>query len=458
MGDTDSDMNAQPEAAKKRVKTSGSGTKSITRNALSGKTVTKGKPAAKRPPGTRKTTAPGTTANTKGSRGKSASGAAATPAGKHRPRTLAGVRTAYPAQARSGTAGESAETPAASTQDPRSLSWMAEQAVSALNAVKASQTIKARALLEAARIPDQAADKPSLHAPSQAVTARQLHPTAPEQQAGHGPAEAASDKAVVVNPQGVSSIPPDNHAVAGQAAVEDDQGCRPQATRGNITAVPAAQEPALHQDPMSRFPGNDGNTPAAPAITGRSAAGERRMSWFRPGLMAAVLAVAGILGYQFLQENTHDGADTALSGEAPETTQPPLGAPAAPGTAITVTNSATGGDMESGSGDSLTWRPAITPGEPDTEAKPSREAAVDAGTPLPDTPVVDQRTPDTNGPDGMASETPAAPAVTHATDAARQTAQRTTPPAQGPGYGYYPQQPAWRQPYYRPGYSNYPGR
>gem|GEM_PF-3763299 len=354
---------------------------------------------------------------------------------------------------------------------------MAEQAVSALNAVKASQTEKAKALLENARLQNRATDKPSLHEPAPAAAAAPIHPPAPsvpEAPAGGGSSDMAADKAETVIPKHVPATPTpaSGQPIAGQTAAADSN--QPQAARGSIAEEPAGQDATRRRDvahdAVPQPPGNPGRIPTAPApmIANRTAAGERRSPWSRPGLIAAVLAVAGLLGYQYLPDSADNGADSALSPEAPVTAQPSFGEPETRRATITVKTGETGSAGESGSKDSLTWRPAMPPGKADQEAATSREATPATDTlATPDAPAVDEPRPDSNGPDGVASLTPdsATPAtepavVEPAAGDTPQTGQRTAPrpPPRSPGYGYYPQRPAWPQPYNRPAYSGYPGK
>ena len=333
-------------------------------------------------------------------------------------------------------AAEEAGTPAAFSNsspdaapppDPKSLSWMAAQAVSALNAVKASQAEKLQAMRAAAEHP--AGESQPARSPDTV--------TKPVEEAGR------------------------------RAAVGGSGQSQP---GGTPERQPAASTEQL--------------------IAARATA-RQRMS-LRPVLLVALIAIAGWLGYRYWS----GGMEPVEVAEVPEAAvieslkKQNITDVAVPRNAaitvvadepvinpgpVTAGNTAGQAAAVSREPDSPTVvvtpapesRAAVVTAAPEfptageTAAMPGVQPADSAGQQEAENPVVEPPAEPTR-----VAETPAiapakpSPAMTGEAmpPASRRVTQPSQPRNRNPGYGYYPRQRSWQQPYPNPGYSQYPPR
>ena len=390
----------------------------------------------------------------------------ATAPGKSRARATADQATAAAASAEPAAAAIS-DSP---TDDPRSLAWMSAQAVSALNAVRASQAEQARELLARAEKPPvrhtAVAGQPEEHSTASATghaadgsSAAQLATdAAPAPEDHHGPEPDTS-----ALPAAAASPPrPETVKTASAASQEEPEA---QAIHETLAvpevaaALPQEQEPLPHAAPHV--------PPPAP----------RNRLPLRPAVLAGVLAVAGLLVYWSWPGTDDTAGPAAVQEMLTSTDDTPIveiqqteiipvvaGTPDRP-----VAAPATG----------ETWSPVTEPAWPEPEADTGEpatasvpEAVTNAAQP-PGTPPASPASAAAGANSSPAGKTttdtatkpvaavqPAAPAQPAVPVPPATTTRQAAPQPryQAPGYSQYPQQPGWQQPYYRPAYPQYPSR
>jgi hypothetical protein len=374
-----------------------------------------------------------------------------------------------------------ANTTDKANQDSRSISWMSAQAVSALNAVKASQARKAEALL--ARVEKPVPGRPGI--------------TELPEQTGEDLLEEIPDTGVAamavpetVEPQETKTTSP---AAAGETptnqketTVMQDKPGEPQTTTaeaGNTTDHAATET----QAPEAGSAGAD--TTASPETVVAAQVQQTRGLPARPVVMVVFLAMLAFAGYRYWKEN-HDSflAVQPVADEYSETIQDATWEDIPQQEAISVVGTTTGEPPAPAdtAPDAAVQSDTPATGELATPvAEPHTPAAVDSGV------AVVQPVTDAGPPPAAQAETPASPETvelpvseqpeteeittskppesgeTTASEPPPQAATVVAPspaPSQpqprygAPGY-YYPQQPNWQQPYYRPAYPpQYPAR
>ncbi|MDH3899773.1 MAG: hypothetical protein OEU51_01855 [Gammaproteobacteria bacterium] len=332
---------------------------------------------------------------------------------------------------------------AAAADDPRSLSWMAQQAVSALNAVKANQAEKGKTVMARAEN-----DKPEReHAASGKQTRKAVQATGP------GTGERASRESVPAavggNVTEPVSIPVDagqgEPGAAGQLQVQGIEISATGSSGKDNRADTGTQQVAEKQPAPSGVANRPASKPARiPESGGRVVAGSppRRAAKRRyPTRLQAVMAVV-IAVPLWLYFGSADKAVHVTTQAEQDSASKPVIEPA--------------GQSVSVSADKPVWQPTTatthTP-EPVPESQQPAGPAVPVVSGEPDDvpaleiapPVAGAVVTPVNEPDhGTADSAPA---------------QRARPPGyRTPGYGYYPPQPSWQPRYYRPGYSRPPSR
>ena len=317
---------------------------------------------------------------------------------------------------------------AAAADDPRSLSWMAQQAVSALNAVKAHQAEKGKVIMARAE-----KEKPEReHAGSGKPDGKPAQPT------------GAGEPGDTTQPQ----VQDSTESAAGSSGEENrpDTGTRqaaePQPGGLQQTAEPAPS--AIADSPVPKPAG-------VPAPGGRGAAGSPSLDTTKrryPTRLLALVAIASV-GLLWLYFGTGDEAVRVTQQPEPEIAGKPLLEPAGQSVSIPLP------------ADKPAWQPATAPAPfpapvPASqlpENPGSTDAAVAVGAS-----ELTGTTPQETGTGQPVVETVESPA--------RETAPVVTdsapvppPGRRAPGYGYYPPQRSWQPPaYYRPGYSRPPSR
>jgi hypothetical protein len=394
--------------------------------------------------------------------------AATQAAGKSRTKTQRAERNpapqeqpAPPGESETGSA-DTATTADKPATDSRSISWMSAQAVSALNAVKANQAKKAEALLARVEkpvpgkpgiteLPEQTSEDLLEEIPGMEVTAPVAMPSSTAQEPLKTTAAATGDTPVIQQETIVMQDKPDTQeTVATQAAGKPPE-----------VAATASNEP--------------GATAGTEAIIATQA--RPRGLPVRPVVMTVFLALLAFSGYRYWQENRDSGVTAPpVAGSYKESVQgaawddiPQQDAIAVVGTATgepaepvaTTPENAAGVAMQQDTAE--TGEPAGTaametpgsatksiPREPDSF---TAEPAVDVA-PLP----ADRAETQTAEPAELtSSEPPPAETTTGVTQPARPV--QPLPGYGAPGYGYYPRQPNWQQPYYQPAYpQQYPAR
>jgi hypothetical protein len=338
--------------------------------------------------------------------------------------------------------------------DSRSISWMSAQAVSALNAVKANQAKKAESLL--ARVEKPVPGKPGItELPEQ--TSEDLLEEFPGVEAA---APVVAETVAAQEP--VTTTP----AVAGDTTIIQKETTVMQDKPGEqeTTAVETA--------------GNATET-ATTASTEAVAAAQAQSRGLpvRPIVMSVFLALLSFSGYRYWQENRDSGMTAPpVAGSYKESVQGAAWDDIPQQDAIAVVGTTTG---------EASVPAAMTPGNAAEAAVQSGTTAADepASTPATEPPAAAIKTttwePDTGtaepvvdvapAPTGQAEIETAEPAeLTTSEPPAPQAATAVTQPARpavpqpgygAPGYGYYPPQPNWQQPYYQPAYpQQYPAR
>ncbi|MGD8630004.1 MAG: hypothetical protein PVG72_04660 [Gammaproteobacteria bacterium] len=369
--------------------------------------------------------------------------------------------------------------------DTRSISWMSAQAISALNAVKANQAKKAESLL--ARVEKPVPGKPGItelpvqtsedlleEFPGMEAAAPAAAPAAASQEPVKTPPAAAGDTPKVQKETTVMQDKPEEQEPAATESAENT-------TETAVTADTTSTEPAAVA-----------STEAVVAAQAQS-----RGLPVRSIVMTVFLALLAYTGYNYWQENRDSGVTAPpVAGSYKESTQgaawddiPQQQAIAVVGTttgeapapaATTPDNAAeVAAQPDATATDELASTPAReTPGsaietthwKPDTGAAqpaadvvppPADQAAIEAAQPTADVapPPAEQAAIETAEPAAAVttSEPPQPKAAAVVTQPARPA--RPQPGYGAPGYGYYPPQPNWQQPYYQPAYpQQYPAR
>jgi len=444
----------------------------VSRKSPAGKKATRNKAGSRnKPAGGSNTEKPGRKAagNGKQTRGKTRK--------KTAPAVSKTAAAAKPARTleddRDGVNGTAADTVTAS-EDSQSISWMAAQAVSALNAVKASQAIKAESLL--ARV-----EKP---VPGRAAITELPEQTSEdllEEQPGVDTAAAAA--ANPARPEATTASP----ASAGEIQTIDKETTvmqdKPgeQATQAESTAADTRTETAATAASASPEPGAVADTEAVVAAQAQQSGVP-----VRPIVATVFLILLAFTGYRYWQENRDSGvaAPSAASSYSEPLEEPgwedipqqsgiavvgsatgerPAATAAAPGMAagIEAQPGTSPGEVPASGAATQTLTPATTADYAATAPQPAADTAPAlAGQAEEEAQeTVDTATGETAQPavaETAASEPRQPEAAAPVTPAAQPQPQ---PRYGGPGYSYYPQQPNWQQPYYQPQYPpQYPAR
>ncbi|MEA2094845.1 MAG: hypothetical protein U9P11_09810 [Pseudomonadota bacterium] len=306
--------------------------------------------------------------------------------------------------------GELPDVSETSSDDPKSLSWMAAQAVSALNVVKDHQAEKRKAMLAKAE-KDEAVtlEKGSVSEYSVPVSAAQAKTPATQGAQAVTPAPATPGAGAAGN----------THAGGVSGKPEDQRPLPPQ-----------AKEPAVSRPPAG---------PSTRDLVVATAATRRRLP-ARPVLMAGIIAVAALLGYSYWNtghddnENISPPAVTLGEQAPPDTATPPvatLGEQAPPDTATPPAATL----VEQTPPDAAT-PPVATLAEqasPDAATPPAATVAEqtppDAATPAAAT-LAEQTSPDAATPPAATVAEQASPDA--ATPAAATVAEQASPDAATP--------------------------
>jgi hypothetical protein len=382
-------------------------------------------------------------------------------------------KTAQPKQVASAAGNEAtaAETAAAAAltpedanqavADPRSISWMSAQAVSALKAVKANQARKAESLL--ARVEKPVPGRAAItELPEQ--TSDDLLEELPEMEA---PAVMATPQATTPTSPAAAGGEP---TITKEATVMQDKPGEQETTAIEVETSPA--QPAVEAAASA----TETATASEEAVVAAQA--QQRGLPVRPIVMTVFLGLLAYSGYRYWQENRDTfvaappvagsyseseqdaGWDDiprqeaiAVVGEASgKPAAPPATVPGVENEAAAPGNTTAGDDLAPGTvtqpgGTTATptyWKPDVSPAPQETASAPVPAVQAEMETPEPaDTTATEPAQPE-----------PAAVVAPPAQPAQPQA------PYGAPGYGYYPQQPNWQQqPYYRPTYPpQYPAR
>jgi len=322
---------------------------------------------------------------------------------------------------------------AAAADDPKSLSWMAQQAVSALNAVKANQAEKGRVIMARAE-----KDMPEReHADSDKQTGK------PVQTAGTGEPGDAGQLPV----EGCAAPAADSSGKESRADSGARQETEQQSGEAQQTGKPAP--PGIAGSPAPK--------PAAvPAVGGRAAASSASLRTPAkrryPVRLLALIALAGVVPL-WLYFGAGDETVHVPNQQEQAIADTPVPEPVGQSAAVPVP------------ADGPAWQPATAPA-PFPEPVPASQVPENPGSADPAVPVGASELTGTTAQETGAGqpvvetvETPARETETELTDTA-PVPPLTPPGRRAPGYGYYPPQRSWQQPpaYYRPGYSRPPSR
>ncbi len=462
------DSTRKKSARKATSKKAKSSTKSVKKKTTAKKKAANPKKAASKKTATRKKTA------RKKTKAKAGTKPASKPAKQKDITHVSGTTTRLP--------GKTATD--ATTEDSKSLSWMAAQAANALKAVRANQSERAQTLLAKAEITpstpdnhrkqtmptleavqsdakqDASADMASVPASSLSQspeTKQDTSPTNTPASTRTGVIKPATSKtpetkttaasiAVKQTVKEVSSAKTTGQAVSGETAVTQPAPPTPLSDKPDaVTATASRDNAAVPVEAMEKTQEKRAEVPpaqeAAQLAAAISAASSNRRP-IRPILLTGIILFIGILGAGawFSDDDTADIAATqgnpkteqaspATGKSAQEAIAAVTGKPVAK---TATTNTQTGN-----------WAPTARPGWP--------------------TPAVRQqplRPADRNDTGAMTGKRAATgnrrvPAPQQHTGVAPQVS-RPVAPRPGyyyPAYGYNPQQPVAPQPYYRPTYS-----
>lgn len=409
-----------------------------------------------------------------------------------------------------GEPGKFPDVSETASDDPKSLSWMAAQAVSALNVVKDHQAEKRKAMLAKAEQDKAQQDKETeTSAKVVAETETGKAPVPSSAETTKKKMQAGKDKKPEKGPVSVQTVP----VAAAQARTPTAQGTHAATPApatpgagaagnthaGGVSGKPEDQRPPPPQakEPAVSRPSAE---PSTRDLVVANAATRRRLP-ARPVLMAGIIAVAVLLGYSYWNTG-HDDKEsitplaekappeaatppTVMVGEQapPDAASPPAATLAGQGSPEAATPPEDAASVAPSAGVS---EPLATPGEgmqgPSTVAAPSAgQAAAETLTPTDESPVVtapapvqEETTADrqdkvaesplaTGSQDGQAAPTGVAETQERQAGSVAATQQPSRSaaapsPYRTPGYGYYPPQYSRQQPYYRPAYSQPPSR
>jgi hypothetical protein len=344
----------------------------------------------------------------------------------------------------------------ATTEDSKSLSWMAAQAASALKAVRANQSERAQTLLAKAEITPSTPDNhrkqtmPTLEAVQSDVKqdAGADMASVPASSLSQSPETKTTAASIAVKHtvKEVSSAKTTAPAVSGETAAAQPAPPTPLPDKPDaVTATASRDNAAVRVEAMEKAQEKQAEVPpaqeAAQVAAAISTAGSNRRP-IRPMLLTGIILFIGLLGTRawFSDDDTADIAATR-SNPKTELASPTTGKSAqeaiAAVTGKPVAKAATTNTQTDN------WAPTARPGWP--------------------TPAVRQQPlqpADRNNTGAMTGKQAAAgsrrvPVPQQHTGVAPQVS-RPVAPQPGyyyPAYGYNPQQPVAPQPYYRPTYS-----
>jgi hypothetical protein len=365
------------------------------------------------------------------------------------------------------TATASVETTNTANQaggDSRSISWMSAQAISALNAVKASQARKAESLLARVEkpVPGRAAitELPEQTSEDLVEEIPGMEPAAPAVPYTLAPLETATTS----SPASAGDTRTTQKETAVMQDRPDEQETTAESTAPGITTENTAEAASVNSGPEAKA-----STEAVIA-----AQAQQHGLPVRPIVATVFLAMLAFGGYRYWQDNR----DTFVAappdtGNYTETKQSAAWDDVPQQEAISVIDATTSeqsapatpapdkaADVAAQSDTMFTDGFANTPATETT----GYAATEDSGN------TASQETAEAGQPPVAQSqmETPEPAEITAGEPPQPQTPAVAAPPTRpvqpqpgygAPGYGYYPQQPNWQQPYYQPGYpQQYPAR
>jgi hypothetical protein len=352
-------------------------------------------------------------------------------------------------------------------QDSRSISWMSAQAVNALNAVRANQARKAESLL--ARVEKPVPGRPAItELPEQ--TSEDLLEEIP------GMETAAAGVPQTDVPQEPRTTSP---ASTGETSKIQKETAIMQDKSGEQES-PAA-ETAGHTTEEAAMTASDSSEagPVAPTEAVVAAQAQQPGLPVRPIVATVFVALLAFSGYRYWQDHRDSQvAAPPVAGSYSETVQDAAWDDIPQQEAIAVVGATPGeqpppdattpgmatGDSAQVNTDTVA-DPAATAAMAPTGSTSDGDSEVFAAQPAEETatPSTGRAVPETPEPADTATIEPAAQP-----ESAAEVAPPPVRPAQpqprygapgSPGYGYYPQQPNWQQPYYQPAYPpQYPAR
>jgi hypothetical protein len=347
--------------------------------------------------------------------------------------------------------------------DSRSISWMSAQAVSALNAVKASQARKAESLL--ARVEKPVPGKPGItELPEQ--TSEDLLEEIPEPEAA---AAAAPGPATPQEP--TISIPTNQKEATVMQEKPGEVETTAAEAAGNTTDNAATEVPATAVNA-----GPEPETTASPETVVAAQARPRGLP-ARPIVMTVFLAMLAYSGYHYWQDkrDSHVApppvADSfsqrvqdaawddipqqeaiavvgAPSGEqsAPAATAPEEAVPAPLQSDTTAAGGVAGTTAMEAPGPAAAGTSGVDVVQPAANTAPPPAAQAEMETPEP----AEVTASEPQEPAAITAAEPSQPPQAAAVVAPPARPVQQQPRYGAPGYGYYPQQPNWQQPYYQP--------
>jgi hypothetical protein len=453
------------------VKTAGnakdnSGKTATVKQAVAGKSPSRGKSAGKKAASRIRQADSGNTEKPAKKPARSGKTRKTTDPGKVAPQTGGETDSAA-----SATAAAVATNPA-NSQDPdsRSISWMSAQAINALNAVKASQARKAESLL--ARVEKPVPGRPAItELPEQ--TSEDLLEELPEMEAtAEGVLQTeVPQETTITSPASPGEIP----IIQKETSIMQD--------KPGDQEIPAV-ETAGHSTEDTAATASDSPETGPMASTEAVVAAQAQQSGLpvRPIVATVFLALLAFSGYRYWQDNrdsyvaappvagsysetvqdaawddipqqeaiavvgTTPGEQPAAAATTPEMTTEDAAQPDTTAVEGLATTAATESPGDTAAGDSSVF--AVQPA--------GETAPPQAGQTLQEMP----EPADIAEPAEIVASEPAAQPGTAAGLAPPPVRPAQPQPRYGaPGYGYYPQQPNWQQPYYQPAYPpQYPAR